>query len=66
MIKEIFIVDDNDKVLYGDPSKFPKRAIYPMNEVNGLQMTQLRINDVRIAVLYGFLDKFSMLSYVQK
>lgn len=66
MIEEIFIVGECDRILYGDPSKYPQNPMYPVDERNGIYLTQMRVNDIRIAVLYSFIDKIPMLSYIQK
>lgn len=66
MIEEIFVVDNYDKVLYGDPLRFPLHAAYPVHEIDGLQLMQMRVNDVRIAVLYSFTDSFSLLNYMKR
>lgn len=64
MIEEIFVVDEKDRVLFGDPARYPRGAEYPVHCAHGLEMVQIRMNDVRIGVLYGLLDRFSMLTYL--
>lgn len=65
MIEEIFVVGNDDEVLYGDVSRFPRGLVYPVHETEDLKVVQVAVGDIRIAVLYDMIDKFSALRYIE-
>ena len=64
MIEEIFIVSNN-QVLVGDISKFPKYLEYPTSIYENKQVTQLKCNNINLAILYSNIDTFTILEYLK-
>ncbi|UYI28244.1 putative AP-1 complex subunit [Encephalitozoon cuniculi] len=66
MIEEIFLIGDGDRVLYGDPSKYWRGALYPADSAGGYRLLQMAVNDVRIGVLYSLMSDLSVLGYMER
>jgi hypothetical protein len=64
MIREVFVVNDAGRVLFGDPCKYPASPAYPIHKCGDQELAQLRVNDVRLAVLHSHMDSFTALSYL--
>ncbi|WUR03776.1 AP-2 complex subunit mu [Vairimorpha necatrix] len=63
MIEEIFIILNNE-VLIGDISLYPKNPLYPTHVCNNKQLTQLKCNNIILAILYSNIDVFIVNSYL--
>jgi len=66
MPKELFIATENHKILYGNPYKYPETAHieYPVHGYNGKFLSQLKINNIILSVLYSKIDCFSAAKYL--
>lgn len=68
MIEEVFISTINHKVLYGNTILYPKSPKYPLHIVNnGVEskmLSQLRVNDVILSIMYSNFDAFTASKYL--
>jgi len=65
MIEEIFIVRHDERVLYGDASKYFGSIQDVISESEGARITRVRMNDVVVGVLYRSMSDISALKYVE-
>lgn len=65
MIEEIFITA-NEKVLIGDINLYPKKLSYPTSVSGDKQITQLKVNNVVLGILYSNIDSFTALQFLEK
>lgn len=64
MIQEIFITTPAKKILYGDITKYPHAPQYPTHIMESARLSQLKINDVILSILYTNWDGFTAAKYL--
>ncbi|KAI5171994.1 AP-1 complex subunit mu [Pancytospora epiphaga] len=64
MIREIFITDLTNKVLFGDLALYPSSPSYPLHIMDNNRLCQLKINDVILSILYENMDSFTAAKYL--
>lgn len=64
MIHEVFIATPAHKVLYGNTTLYPESPAYPVHAMADNTLSQLRVNDVVLGVLYRNLDDFTAAKYL--
>lgn len=65
MIEQIFISDDSNKILYGNQKLLPEILQYPLHIENDKRISQLKINDVILSILYCNYDNFTSAKILQ-